>query len=78
MADGSGIAAGALVARNAAAEQACHILGCASVESIALPDNRMDGLVLLDVFKEIEARIARHAPMTLLTQHGGGVNVDHR
>lgn len=77
-ADGSGVAAGAVAARNAAAEQACRILGCASVESLALPDNRMDGLVLLDVVKEIEARIARHAPTTLLTHHGGDVNVDHR
>jgi LmbE family N-acetylglucosaminyl deacetylase len=67
-----------LAARNAAAEQACRIIGCASVESLALPDNRMDGLVLLDVVKEIEARIARHAPTTLLTHHGGDVNVDHR
>lgn len=77
-ADGSGVAAGAVAARHAAAEQACRILGCASVESLALPDNRMDELVLLDVVKEIEARIARHAPTTLLTHHGGDVNVDHR
>ncbi len=77
-ADGSGVAAGAVAARNAAAEQACQILGCASVESLALPDNRMDELVLLDVVKEIEARIVRHAPTTLLTHHGGDVNVDHR
>jgi LmbE family N-acetylglucosaminyl deacetylase len=77
-ADGSGVAAGAVAARHAAAEQACRILGCASMESLALPDNRMDGLILLDVVKEIEARIARHAPTMLLTHHGGDVNVDHR
>lgn len=77
-ADGSGVAAGAVAARNVAAEQACRILGCASLESLALPDNRMDGIVLLDVVKEIEARIARHAPTTLLTHHCGDVNVDHR
>ncbi len=76
--DRSGVATGAVAARNAAAKQACRILGCTSVESLALPDNRMDGLVLLDVAKEIEARIARHAPTTLLTHHGGDVNVDHR
>ena len=77
-ANGSGVAAGAVAARNAAAERACRILGGASVESLTLPDNRMDGLVLLDVVKEIEVRIARHAPSTLLTHHGGDVNVDHR
>lgn len=77
-ADGSGVAVGAVAARNAAAEQACRTLGCASVESLALPDNRMDGQVLLDVVKEIEARIARHVPTMVLTHHGGDVNVDHR
>jgi LmbE family N-acetylglucosaminyl deacetylase len=77
-ADGSGVAVGAVAARNAAAEQACRTLGCASVESLALPDNRMDGLVLLDVVKEIEARIARHEPTMVLTHHGGDVNVDHQ
>ncbi len=77
-ANGSGVAAGAIAARNAAAEQACRILGCASVETLALPDNRMDKLALLDVVKEIEERIARHSPTTLLTHHGGDVNVDHQ
>ena len=77
-ADGSGVAAGAVAARKAAAEKACRILGCESVESLSMPDNRMDGLVLLDVVKEIEARIVRHAPTTLLTHHGSDVNVDHR
>ncbi len=76
--DGSGVAAGAVAARHVAAEKACRILGCTSVEALTLPDNRMDGLVLLDVVKEIEARISRHAPTTLLTHHGGDVNVDHR
>jgi len=77
-ADGSSPEPGSLAARNAAAEHACRILGCASVESLAFPDNRMDGLVLLDVVKQVEARIARHAPATVLTHHGGDVNIDHR
>lgn len=76
--DGSGVEKRAVAARNTAAERACQILGCTSVECIALPDNRMDGLVLLDVVKEIEARIARYWPTTVLTHHGGDVNVDHR
>lgn len=74
----SGVAAGAVAARHASAQEACRILGCVSVEALALPDNRMDGLELLDVVKEIEARIARYAPTTLLTHHGSDVNVDHR
>lgn len=69
---------GRLVARNAAAESACEILGCTSVEVLALPDNRLDGLELLDVVKYIEAFIHRYQPMTVLTHHAGDVNIDHR
>ena len=68
----------AIDARHRAAEQACKALGCASVEFLDLPDNRMDGLALLDVVKQIEARIHRYSPATLLTHHAGDVNVDHR
>lgn len=78
LADGSGVAADAVYARNAAAEKACHILGCASVECLNMPDNRMDTLALLDVVKEIEKRIVDYAPGSVLTHHGNDVNVDHK
>lgn len=77
-ADGSGVAVGAVTARNAAAEKACQILGCASVECLNMPDNRMDTLALIDIVKEIEARITHYAPRTVMTHHGNDVNVDHR
>ena len=64
--------------RNAAAHTACGILGCASVESLALPDNRLDGLELLDVVKKIEGFINRYQPLTVFTHHCGDVNIDHR
>jgi len=67
-----------LAARNAAALAACKILGCASVELLALPDNRLDGLELLDVVKHIEAFVQRYQPLTVLTHHAGDVNIDHR
>jgi LmbE family N-acetylglucosaminyl deacetylase len=67
-----------LVARNAAAEAACKILGCTSVEVLALPDNRLDGLELLDLIKPIEAFVQRYQPLTVLTHHAGDVNIDHR
>ena len=69
---------GRLAARNAAALAACKILGCASVELLALPDNRLDGLELLDVVKHIEAFVQRYQPLTVLTHHAGDVNIDHR
>ena len=68
----------ALARRNAAATAACEIMGCASVETLGLPDNRLDGLELLDVVKHVEAFVDRYQPVTLLTHHGGDINVDHR
>ena len=67
-----------LAARNAAAEAACETMGCASVEVLGLPDNRLDGLELLDVVKYIQAFVSRHQPETVLTHHAGDVNIDHQ
>ncbi len=64
--------------RNSAAVRACEILGCASVQLLALPDNRMDSLVLLDVVKQIEGFINTYRPTTVFTHHSGDVNIDHR
>ena len=69
---------GRLAARNAAAEVACKVLGCASVELLSLPDNRLDRLELLDVVKDVEAFVQRYQPSTVLTHHSGDVNIDHR
>ncbi len=60
------------------ARAANAILGSASLQVRDLPDNRMDGVELLDVVKVVEAEIARLRPHLLLTHHGGDVNVDHR
>lgn len=68
----------ALAARMAAAQAAGEILGCSSVEMLNLPDNRLDGLDLLDVVKHVETFVNRHQPSTLLTHHSGDVNIDHR
>lgn len=65
-------------ARNRSAEQACKILGCASLELLTLPDNRMDGVELLDVVQRVEASLARHRPVSVFTHHAGDVNIDHR
>lgn len=74
---GATIDATRLTARRAAADAACRTLGCASVEILGLPDNRLDGLELLDVVKYVEGFIERHRPSTVFTHHGGDVNVDH-
>jgi LmbE family N-acetylglucosaminyl deacetylase len=67
-----------LAARKAAAQRACTILGCASVEVLALPDNRLDSVELLHLVKEIESLVERYRPSVVLTHHFGDVNVDHR
>jgi N-acetylglucosamine malate deacetylase 1 len=67
-----------LAARSAAADRACEVLGCASVEQLSLPDNRLDSIALIDVVKPIEEFIRRYQPVTLLTHHSGDVNIDHR
>jgi LmbE family N-acetylglucosaminyl deacetylase len=67
-----------LGARNAAAQTACKILGGSSVEMLGLPDNRLDGVQLLDVVRHIESFIQRYRPSLLLTHHSGDVNIDHR
>jgi LmbE family N-acetylglucosaminyl deacetylase len=66
-----------LDARRAAAGRACRILGVEATTFGDYPDNRMDGVELLDIVKSIEALIAAHAPDTVFTHHGGDVNVDH-
>jgi len=63
--------------RERAARQAASILG-STIEILAMPDNRMDGLELLEVVKPIESAIGRIRPSTVLTHHSGDVNIDHR
>lgn len=64
--------------RRAAARAAADILGAASVHFDDLPDNRLDGVPLLEITQRVEALIARHRPVTLFTHHGGDLNIDHR
>ncbi len=70
--------AGELAARRTAAHEACGILGAKIVSFGDGPDNRLDTLALLDVIKPIETLIRAHLPDTILTHHGGDLNVDHR
>lgn len=74
----AGHVAQAVAARAAAAHEAGRILGCASVELLGLPDNRMDGLERLVVVQEIERVLQRWRPGVVLTHHAGDVNIDHR
>jgi len=65
-------------ARHEAAHKAAEILGLSSIRFLDLPDNRLDGIDLLDVIRPIEALIREIAPDTVYTHHGGDLNLDHR
>jgi N-acetylglucosamine malate deacetylase 1 len=53
-------------------------LGAKSVELLSFPDNRMDTLPLLDVVKEVEARLEKIKPEAIYTHHQGDLNIDHQ
>lgn len=59
-------------------KMACSHLGYEYVETRQFPDNRFDRVDLLDIVKEIEYCIGQFAPDTIITHHGGDVNIDHK
>jgi len=67
-----------IAARRVAAETACAILGATIARFGDFPDNRLDTVALLDVVKFIEVLLDEHRPDTVLTHHGGDLNIDHR
>lgn len=60
------------------AQEANRILGSSSLKLLSMPDNRLDGVELLEVVKLVEAEIVRCQPCLVITHHAGDVNVDHR
>lgn len=53
-------------------------LGVTDVQMLAFPDNRMDGLELLDVVKQIEKVVTDFNPNVIYTHFPNDLNVDHR
>ena len=73
-----GAQAEALSALQQSACDAAAVLGARKPHFLGLPDNRLDGMELLEVIKPIEALINELKPQVIYTQHGGDLNVDHR
>jgi LmbE family N-acetylglucosaminyl deacetylase len=71
-------AAAALERRRKAAREAARILGARTAAFGDFPDNRMDGVDLLDIIRHVEDLIAIHQPEIVLTHHAGDLNLDHR
>lgn len=64
--------------RLAATEQARQILGIVTNTFLGLPDNRLDGLPLIEVIQPLEHVIRQINPQVIYTHHYGDLNVDHR
>jgi N-acetylglucosamine malate deacetylase 1 len=58
--------------------RACDTLGVSNVVFCGLPDQRLDGMPLLDVIIPIEKTIAELQPEIVLTHFQEDVNQDHR
>lgn len=65
-------------ARLSATHHAAQILGVSTFTNLNFPDNRMDSVPLLDIVKEIEAKISKITPEVVYTHHLGDLNVDHQ
>lgn len=73
-----GVRQDALAALRQVARTACSRLGVSDLEFGGFPDNRMDGVELLDVVKVIEAFVAARQPSIVYSHHPSDLNVDHR
>ena len=67
-----------LLALQRDAKKASNIIGYKSIDFCGLPDNRMDGLELLDVVKIVSKYVEKYEPDTIFTHHHGDLNIDHR
>lgn len=69
---------GAVEALKAHAQAAADALGVETLAFGGFPDNRLDGVELLDVVKAVERVVGTHAPEVVYTHHPEDLNVDHR
>ena len=60
------------------ARKAAKEVGYAGIDFCGLPDNRMDGMELLNIIKMIQSYIEKYRPDTIFTHHHGDLNVDHK
>ncbi len=60
------------------AHKAGEVMGVKHVHFCDMPDQRMDGIPLLDVVQPIEAFVKQIEPEIIYVHHHGDVNQDHR
>ena len=59
-------------------QDAANRIGFESVRTYNFPDNRFDGVELLDIVKIVEKEKIEFNPEFIFTHHGGDVNIDHQ
>jgi LmbE family N-acetylglucosaminyl deacetylase len=64
--------------QQAATRKACAALGVKDVRFAGLPDQRLDGLPLLEVIRPIHELFQELQPQVVYTHHRGDANQDHR
>lgn len=64
--------------RSNAASNAMNILGVSDVRQYRFPDNKMDGVLLLDVVKVIEKVVQEIKPTVVYTHFLHDLNIDHQ
>lgn len=64
--------------RNSAASRAHDALGIKKAYMLGFPDNRMDGVLLLDIVQKLESIFSEVQPQVVYTHHVGDLNIDHR
>lgn len=64
--------------RREAANAALACVGVRDATFLALPDNQMDGLTLLEIVRQVEPVISAYRPDIVYTHHFADLNVDHR
>lgn len=60
------------------ARKAADVVGYQTIDFCELPDNRLDGMDLLDVIKVVSKYVEKYKPDTIFTHHHGDLNIDHR
>lgn len=68
----------ALEQRREAGRRAASILGVAEPRFLDFPDNQLDTVPLLELAQSVETMISELVPDTVITHHGGDLNIDHR
>jgi N-acetylglucosamine malate deacetylase 1 len=66
------------VRRIEASKRAQSILGISFLQSLELPDNKMDSVPLLEIVQRLEPILEEIQPSVVYTHHHGDLNIDHR